>query len=183
MTWLNIGCGTHNAPAPWVNVDCVEKPDVHPDVIAPVGEPLPFPDGSAEKVFAGHVLEHVPWPETLAFVHDLKRILAAGGELLVVGPDVLRTIERYKLNLEPVWMVHTVLEYHDRNPGFETSDWPQARHWWNCWEARVVDLLEQCGFASVEALPPPEGVEWETPMPPWPIVGAAPWQCFVLARV
>src|SRR5215471_2064517 len=55
--WLNVGCGTHRAPEPWVNVDVIDNDEVHPDVIRQPGEPMPFADGSAARVFAGHVLE------------------------------------------------------------------------------------------------------------------------------
>lgn len=182
MTWLNVGAGTHNAPSPWVNVDVTEQPDVHPDVIVEPGEPLPWGDNTVERIFAGHVLEHMPWPDTLGYLLDLRRVLQPGGELLVVGPDVLRCIERYKHGLEPWEMIHSVLEYHDRNTGFETSDWPNARHWWNCWETRVLEVVEQAGFVDVTPIPPPDGVYWADGIPGWPVVGWAPWQCAVLTR-
>lgn len=178
MIWLNVGCGTHTAPDPWVNVDVVERPDVKPDVVVTPGMPLPWGPETVDRIFAGHVLEHMPWPDTFAYLRDLHRVLKPGGELLVVGPDVYRTIERYKRDLEPDWMVHTVLEYHDENTGFERSDWPNARHWWNCTEARVVELVAAAGF-TVQTIPPPEQVIQLDAMPPWPIVGFAPWQCAV----
>lgn len=182
MTWLNVGCGTHRAPAPWVNVDVVERDDVHPDVIVTPGAPLPFCDGTAERIFAGHVLEHMPWPDTLGFLQDLRRVLVSRGTLLVVGPDVLRTLARWKQNLEPEFMVHSVLEYHDENACFVSSDWPNARHHWNCWEARVEDVVRAAGFETVEAIPPPDRVIQTGGIDPsWPVVGWAPWQCAVWA--
>lgn len=164
-----------------MNLDVVERDDVHPDVIVDVDGPLPYPDGSAERVYAGHVLEHMPWPDTLAFVGELQRVLASGGELLVVGPDVLRTIHRWRDGLEPDFMLHTVLEYHDANTGFVSSDWPNARHWWNCWEQRVVDLLRLAGYAQVTPVVPPDHVVQDGWLAPWPNVGAAPWWCVVHA--
>lgn len=177
---MNVGCGTHRAPDPWVNVDVVERCDVHPDVLVTPGE-LPWPDQSVERIYAGHVLEHMPWPDVLPYLHELRRVLEPGGELLVTGPDVLRTIDRYKRDLEPNFMVHTVLEYHDRNEGFVNPDWPNARHWWNCWEARLVGVISEAGFAQVKAIPPPDGVVNEGWLAPWPNVAAAPWWCAVHA--
>lgn len=181
MIWLNVGCGTHRAPPPWINVDVVRRDDVQPDLIVQPGDPLPYDCASVEKIYAGHVLEHMPWPDTLAYLHDLRRVLEPGGELLVTGPDVLRTLARWKRDLEPEFMLHTVLEYHDRNPGFETSDWPGARHWWNCWSARVADVVEQAGFREVTELDPPDQVIESGWMAPWPNVAAAPWWCAVHA--
>jgi len=180
--WLNIGCGTWRAPEPWINVDVVDNDEVHPDVLREPGEPLPFGDGTASKVFAGHVFEHMAWPELPAFLIDLARVLEPGGELLVVGPDVFRAIRRWKDGGEPWEIVTTVLE-HTYNHGFETVDqWPNARHWWNCEETRLVTLLEGSGlFGSVKVLdPPPHPIDRDG-IPGWPVVGFAPWQCAVMA--
>jgi hypothetical protein len=179
VIWANIGVGTHYAPG-WCNVDVVSNEQVHPDVVTSPGV-LPFPDKSAERVFCGHVLEHMPWPEVPAFLAEVKRVLS--GELLVNGPDVHRTIRRFAEGREPWHMVETVLEYEDgKNAGFEDGGaWPNARHWWNCTEERVVNVLASAGFGDVAPVEPPETVVQDDFMPPWPVVGAAPWHLFVKA--
>lgn len=182
--WLNIGCGTHRAPDPWVNVDVVDNDEVHPDVLRDPDGPLPFDDGTAERVFAGHVFEHMAWPVVPEFLADIRRVLAPGGELLIVGPDVIRAIRRWRDGDEPWEIVLTVLE-HVHNYGFETFEqWPNARHWWNCHEERMFRVVEQSGmFGTVERLSPPTEVVWDGWLPPWPVVGIAPWQFAVRAVV
>src|SRR5690606_17814756 len=73
--WLNVGCGTHRAPAPWVNIDVVDQGDTRPDVVVPAGTPLPYEAGTVERVYLGHVLEHVPWPNVAGFLAEIRRVL------------------------------------------------------------------------------------------------------------
>jgi len=90
---LNLGCGTHFHPA-WVNVD-----------IAP-GDPrilrhdlqarLPFEDASFGVVYHSHVMEHLPRRRAMPFLKECYRVLAAGGIIRVVVPD-LETITRLYL--------------------------------------------------------------------------------------
>ena len=170
MTWVNAGCGTHRAPEPWVNTDVWENEDTHPDVLVTSEDPFPFPKGSIERVMLGHVLEHIPLDDMPWFLCCLESALEPGGEILVVCPDVFRTLNLWKQGTEPWFMVESVIE-HAAYPG--TTEWPGALHQWNANERRIVEMLEVAGFEQVTALAsPPEG---------WPVVGWADWQCCVSA--
>lgn len=173
--WLNVGCGTHNAPAPWWNVDVMANEVTHPDDVVPRG-PLPYDDDTIGRVYLGHLVEHVPWGTPLLEVLvDVRRVMKPGAELLVVSPDVDRTLERWKADLEPWHMVESNME-HARGRADIDGEWPEARHWWNCTEARVVMILQAAGFLDVRAVAVP-GPELDG----WPVVGPALWQCAALA--
>lgn len=165
MTWLNVGCGTHKAPAPWVNTDTRETDNTHPDVIVEAGDRFPFDDGSCDRVLLSHVLEHVPWSAIPAFLVQVRRVL--DGELLVVGPDVYRTIRRWRKGLEPWELVASVLE-HAAAPEHDNG-WPEALHHWNCHEERVVTILELAGFTNIRSVDP-------VAIEGWPVVAPAAWQ-------
>jgi SAM-dependent methyltransferase len=53
--------------------------------LAPIEGPLPFEDGSFELVWAGEVIEHVA--DTARWLSEARRVLAAGGRLLVTTPS------------------------------------------------------------------------------------------------
>lgn len=177
---LNIGCGTHRAPAPWWNIDVVRRDGpgvprrdvIDPDQIVDPGKPLPFDDESCERVFCSHVLEHVPWEDVPAFLIDVRRVLI--GELLIVGPDVYRCIQSYKEGHEPWSMVATVMEHKDFPD--DMRDWPGAPHHWNCHEARVMEVLNRCGFNAQPVLD-------DADLREWPLVGwNRRWQFAIVAR-
>lgn len=114
--------------------------------------------------------------------HDLfgghRNVLAPGGEIMVVCPDVYRVIDRYKHNAETLWRVETCLE--DDNPQADLTDgnpWDGARHHWNAYEARVIRALKTSGFVDVR------GVPLSSPLlDTWPVVSRAEWQCAVHAH-
>jgi predicted SAM-dependent methyltransferase len=56
---------------------------------------LPFPDGSVAAVYASHVLEHLYREEGQRLVKESYRVLAQGGILRVVVPDLEAIIQEY----------------------------------------------------------------------------------------
>lgn len=178
-TWINLGCGPFRAPAPWVNLDVIENETTHPDLVVDPLRPFDsFPRSTAHRIYLGHVLEHVPWPAVPDLLAQVRATLAPGGLVGVVGPDVLRTVERYRQGVDDWALVRAVLEdeHHYQHLDGATDDWPEARHWWNCYEERVVRILEAAGFEQVTPQPiTPEALA------DWPVVAHTLHQCAVTA--
>jgi aspartate beta-hydroxylase len=88
---LHIGCGAHELPG-WINLD------VHPAPLCwNVQWGLPFADGAATQVFVSHLLEHLFFPhDAMAFLIELKRVLAPGGRVRLVVPDVAQLVDAYQ---------------------------------------------------------------------------------------
>lgn len=83
---LNLGSGTTPIPG-FVNVDALpDAPGV--GVVADIGHRLPFEDGSADLVYASHLLEHFPTDQVPELLAEWRRVLRAGGVLLVAVPDL-----------------------------------------------------------------------------------------------
>jgi len=117
---LNLGCGLMT-PEGWVNVDGswnarLAKHPVIRRTLAKVGllsadhlgvpwnsnvfihdirKPLPFPDKSATAVYASHVLEHLYVEEGQQLVQEAFRVLAGGGVLRVIVPDLSVIVQEY----------------------------------------------------------------------------------------
>lgn len=87
---LNLGSGSIHFDG-FLNVDF--DPQLAPDVIAAVDK-LPFEDESAEEIIASHILEHLPfWSNAIP---EWRRVLAPGGTLWVMVPDVVRIAQMAK---------------------------------------------------------------------------------------
>lgn len=87
---LHIGCGKGLLPG-WVNID------IHPAPLSMnVLRGLPFPSGSARYIFVSHFLEHLFFPRDVApFLAELRRVLAPGGVVRIVVPDIEQCIDAY----------------------------------------------------------------------------------------
>lgn len=79
---LDIGCGDSKQHPGNVGVDMREAEGV--DVVADLTEGIPFPDDSADQVFAVHILEHLV--DFLPLVDECHRVLRPGGVLHVLSP-------------------------------------------------------------------------------------------------
>jgi SAM-dependent methyltransferase len=117
---IHLGCGI-NAPKGWVNVDgswnawlakygkireilrklgiihdgCFNilwSPDI---IIHDVRKSLPFPDNSAEAIYASHLLEHLYLEQEEFLLKECFRVLMPGGVLRIVVPDLRAIIEEY----------------------------------------------------------------------------------------
>lgn len=161
---LNLGCGEFYAEG-WCNVDTF--PGNRVDLVADITD-LPVQDGTTEKVYAGHVLEHLSAPYgVLAAVREVHRVLEPGGLFLAVGPDVKRARALLKNGV--------ITEETEDGALHGAYRWGTDVHLWPCHEDRMLELI-QVVFPDAHALP-------IQVLPPfWPITSRAGWQCAVLAR-
>lgn len=152
---LNLGCGEFPAEG-WVNVDC--HAGLNPDVVADLAS-LPFPDNSAEMVYAGHVFEHVDPDRLPAVLAEVRRVLA--GPLMVVGPDLTRA--------EQGWP--EVVDEIKAGAG----RWPGDAHLWDCREDIMLGYLQDAGFTADPL--PIAAVDGD-----WPVVSRVAWQFAIACR-
>ena len=81
---LHIGCGKKRFTG-WVHVDADAK--VLPDVVDDIRTLASFADGSADAIYACHVLEHVGRHEWKGVLRVWAQKLRPGGVLQVAVPD------------------------------------------------------------------------------------------------
>jgi predicted SAM-dependent methyltransferase len=86
---LQIGAGGNDAKG-WLNTDIEPNGD---EVYLDATQQFPFPDNSFQYVFSEHVIEHVPWEGGITMLKECYRILAPGGKLRVVTPDLARFVK------------------------------------------------------------------------------------------
>jgi len=117
---LHLGCGLITPPG-WVNVDgswnarlakhpvlrrmlhvlhltSADKIGVewNPNVfIHDVRRPLPFKNSSAITVYSSHLLEHLYFDEGQRLIRECFRVLAEGGVLRMVVPDLRTIVQEY----------------------------------------------------------------------------------------
>jgi predicted SAM-dependent methyltransferase len=90
---INFGSGTYPLPG-WVNVDA--DPECQPDVVADLSRfPLPFPDGCAQYLHSEDFFDQLPLEQACEFLRECHRILAPGGVMRLLTPDLHRLADLY----------------------------------------------------------------------------------------
>jgi predicted SAM-dependent methyltransferase len=161
---INLGCGDRWQSG-WHNIDSADSPH-RKDEAFDLRTPLPWQ--GITHAFAGHVLEHLFVGDVIALLTRLRSCMADGGELMVIGPDVLVAKEMAIAGTLDVTMDSLT------NGGLR---WPGDEHRWHCTASDVQALLRVSGWTTVE------DVGINNVPPSWPVADRRPqWQCAILAR-
>lgn len=156
---LNIGCGEFPQPG-WINIDVHDGDGATPDLVADVLE-LPFESGTVDRVYMGHLLEHLSYEEDVfRALTEVKRVLIPGGGLGLACPDINRIQE---------WGDPDLLEHAKHGE----RRWPGDTHLWECTEELLLK-------AARRVFPYANPVSIET-MTGWPCTSFIGWQCAVVA--
>ena len=164
---INVGCGGHPFDEPWINVDSslgTSGFPCHPQILADVRD-LPFTDESADAIYCGHLLEHVPLDEVPLALKEIRRVLKTEGSLCIVGPDYDRALAGWPEMCESIW------------PGIyhEMRDWEGSGHAWCATATNTLELVREV-FPGAQEIPIAD-VDPDT----WPSVSFLGWQFAILA--
>ena len=86
---LHLGAGG-NDPTEWLNTDIFPTGE---EVYVDATKPFPFPDGSFQYIFSEHMIQAVPWEGGLAMLKECYRVLAPGGKLRIVSPNLAKFVQ------------------------------------------------------------------------------------------
>ena len=168
---LNLGCGDVFLPG-WRNLDFVARP---PHVVRhDLRETLPLPAGRCEVVYHSHVLEHFDRAEADRFLAECHRVLAPGGVLRVVVPDLEQKARLYldRLSAAAVkpddpalagqhqWMTLEMLDQlARRKAGGEMAPFMRSGPCGEWVRARIGDEFDKAAAnPAVPPQPPPPGL-------------------------
>lgn len=162
---LNLGCGDRYAPG-WHNVDRTDCPH-RKDEAHDLRDFLPWI--GVTHVYAGHLLEHIQVGNCIVLLERLLQCMEPGGELMVVGPDVVQA--------EAMLAGGQALGVSLESLKYGASRWPGDEHRWECSELDIRILLRSTGWEDITSV----GINQVPEM--WPVADRRPqWQCAVNAR-
>lgn len=173
MRYLNVGSGEHPCPG-WVNVD-LPWSGVKPGGLMVYADAfrLPFGDATFERVYMGHLWEHVWWHEIAGGAFDeIWRVMQPGAEVVVVGPCMRKAVEQ---QVPDTLLIAILGEGGGRA---ETIEGPGA-HRWVATEALTAHAMSLAGLVDIETID-----VRRLAMPLWP--NPAPnalWQAALRARI
>lgn len=108
---LNLGSGT-SPLHDYINVDMLPEADVQHDLTTP----LPFDDGSVDRIYSSHVVEHFTRSEWEFVRLDWARVLKPGAELEIRCPDVEK-LAKHIIAMDDIPLRIQQLYGQQANPG------------------------------------------------------------------
>lgn len=97
---LNVGCG-QRYDRRWVNLDLSSR-DASV-VQCDINQGLPFADGCFDAVYHSHVFEHLKPEQGERLLKECFRVLAPGGVLRIVVPDLEKIAQLYLEKHQSAW--------------------------------------------------------------------------------
>lgn len=94
--FVYIGCG-HDRMRGFIHVEInlSKNKAGMPDIVADIGDYMPFKDNSVDFIFSKDTLEHLTYAELLNCLLESHRILKKGGYIRMVVPDFDKMIRDY----------------------------------------------------------------------------------------
>jgi len=171
MTSVQYGCGL-SAPANWLSFDAslrlrFERVPVlgrmsrlfPPNVMyGDIVKGLPVQLGSAARLYASHVLEHLSYCDAVAALKNSYSVLRPGGVFRLIVPDLAVRASRYveRVKAHDACAAHDFLdslmmsERRSRSVGVDVfSALGNSRHRWMWDEASMAEALERSGFIDI----------------------------------
>jgi len=163
MRKLEIGTHTRIDDS-WETMDMVSGDNV--DIIADIRKPLTMiKDATYDLVYMSHLLEHVPWFQTVDVLKEINRILRNNGIIEIWVPDFDKLIAAY-LN-------HDLIKndgWYKHNPEHDPYLWINGRiftygpgddNWHHAVfnEEHLSNCLKRAGFTDISRLKKPRAYD------------------------
>jgi ubiquinone/menaquinone biosynthesis C-methylase UbiE len=102
---LHWGCGGAVQPG-WINSDLKIGPGI--DVSCDIRQGLPLADACVDYAVSIHALQEIPYDDLVPVLSELHRVLAPGGVLRLVLPDLIKGVHAFVRGDRDYFMVPDV---------------------------------------------------------------------------
>lgn len=164
MKQLEIGPGITSLGNDWDAMDMVDRP--HVNIKHDVRKfPFPIEENKYHIVYMSHILEHIPWFQTIDCLKEIRRILKPNGIVEIWVPDLKKLVQAY---LNPDLVKND--GWYRYNPEKHPTKWFNGRLFTygpgeENWHRAAFDAdflrynLSQAGFRDMKPLNKPRGAD------------------------
>lgn len=162
MNALEIGPGQKRTHPDWITFGIDQQTDI--DYQGSWQDGLPWQENHFDLIYASHVLEHIPWYETVRVLEDACRVLKPGGSIEIWVPNFLKIVRAWmdghtgddawrKYNPDgnvDLWMNGRVFTY-----GKQEGNWHKAAFS----TEHLSYCLRESGFQEIDRLDTPRSTD------------------------
>ncbi len=154
---VEVGGGARKGENGWLILDMSPGCDFYWDL----RRRLPFPDGSVEKIYSSHFLEHLTFRQGQQHLKECLRVLEPGGTISVCVPSARPYLEAYCsgkpldyqtwIKHEPAWNDTSAIDVVNYIAYMDEVNFivlKHAAHQYMFDEANLVKVLDKAGFKN-----------------------------------
>jgi SAM-dependent methyltransferase len=151
---LNLASGTDLRPPPWVNLDVVPRwpgTDRGCDVLWDARtDRIPFPDNSAEEIYAGYLLLHLGPRHHEPVLAEIRRVLRPGASCVFGEVDMAVVMRRWLARPDDIAVSELIWGEQGSAHGDDLSTFD--KHCWGFSESKLRGALERAGFVGIHRI-------------------------------
>jgi predicted SAM-dependent methyltransferase len=146
---LELGSGAKKGTNGWTTVD-----EVASDIRWDLRHGIPLSNNSVEKIYASHLLEHIPYEQLILFLNECRRVLKIEGELSVCVPNFKFYVDAYiegKLFEErETWWQPGLIDTGSAIDQLNYVAYMNDQHKYMFDEESLINTLKKSGFAEAK---------------------------------
>jgi SAM-dependent methyltransferase len=155
---IELAGGARKGENGWLIMDMVPGCDLYWDL----RRRLPFADGSVDKIYHSHFLEHLTFAQGQDFLKECLRVLVPGGTLSTCVPSAKPYLQAYCsgkpldqetwIKYEPAWNNTTPIDVANYIAYMDEVNFivlKHAAHQYMFDEENLLKVIEKAGFKSV----------------------------------
>lgn len=115
----------------------------NPDIIEDITDMKSIGDSSVDEIVAGHVLEHIDWPDSFKAFAEFARVLKIDGILKIAVPD-MSAMSRMVMSGDNSFHAMGLIY------GIGGRENPFERHRYGFTMSMLIDILQTLGFSGFD---------------------------------
>lgn len=139
---MKLYVGSRNyKPEGYLTVDI--DASMKPDIVADITKKMDVESNTVDEIVAGHVLEHIDWPDSFKALAEFSRILKVGGIVKIAIPDMAALVRMMLSGDSAFHVVGLIYGVGGRENVFE-------QHRYGFTASMMIDILSTLGFGEFD---------------------------------
>jgi predicted SAM-dependent methyltransferase len=146
---VQLELGSAIPRAGWITVHFRRDADLTLDL----AKPLPFSDGSVDRIYSAHSLDHLQYEDAIRLLKESYRILKNGGTFSICVPDAAFYLDSYcssqPFDVKRFCIYEFALHYHSRIDIVNYIAYMGGMHKYMYDRENLIAVLRSAGFEKV----------------------------------
>jgi len=146
---IELGSGSKKGKDGWTTVD-----QYGADINWDLRRGIPLPNGSVDKIYSSHLLEHIPYQELIPFLRECRRVMKLDAEFSVCVPNFRLYVDAYKnkklFRSRDTWWQPGKVDTGSSIDQLNYLAYMLDEHKYMFDEENLINTLTQAGFSNVQ---------------------------------